>query len=185
MNGQERLAEQSRAWLTEALFVLLQQENYNEITVKKIAEQAQLSRRTFYRSFKNKDELLNYYSDQLIQKYLNQLKNLKIQKMNFEQVLTVFFEFWWSEREKVRALIKQNLFILLLAKITPQASKLYQEFKAPWHIDGSLNEIEYIMNFSVGGFWNVLNTWLAKPNPEQPQVMVDVLLKSLNKLSQN
>ncbi|MFT8977736.1 helix-turn-helix domain-containing protein, partial [Liquorilactobacillus nagelii] len=64
MNGQERLAEQSRAWLTEALFVLLQQENYNEITVKKIAEQAQLSRRTFYRSFKNKDELLNYCSDQ-------------------------------------------------------------------------------------------------------------------------
>ncbi|KRM05280.1 transcriptional regulator [Liquorilactobacillus ghanensis DSM 18630] len=185
MNGQERLAMQSRTWLLEALFTLMQQQNYNEITVKEIAEQAQLSRRTFYRSFKSKDLLLDYYADQLIKKYIAQLQSLEISKMNFEQVLIVFFEFWWPEREKIRILINQNLFIFFLSRMSPQASNLYRDFKAPWHIEGSATEIEYIMSFSVGGFWNILNTWLAKKQPEEPQIMVQTLLKGLNKISQH
>lgn len=63
MNGQERLAEQSREWLLQALFELLEQSDYSRITVKDIAETAKLSRRTFYRSFKNKSDLINYYGE--------------------------------------------------------------------------------------------------------------------------
>ncbi len=183
MNGQERLAEQSREWLLQALFELLEQSDYSRITVKDIAETAKLSRRTFYRSFKNKSDLINYYGDQVIKRYIESLKQIETTEMSFEQVLAAFFNFWWQERQKIKLLIRQDLFINFLVKMTPNAVDLYDLFKAPWHIKGSKQEISYIMSFSVGGFWNILNTWLGKENPEKPQRMVNILLKGLKKIN--
>ncbi|AZZ60249.1 TetR/AcrR family transcriptional regulator [Oenococcus sp. UCMA 16435] len=183
MNGQERLAEQSREWLLQALFELLGQLDYSRITVKDISETAKLSRRTFYRSFKNKGDLINYYGDQVIKRYIESLKQIETTEMSFEQVLAAFFNFWWQERQKIKLLIRQDLFINFLVKMTPNAVDLYDLFKAPWHIKGSKQEISYIMSFSVGGFWNILNTWLGKENPEKPQRMVNILLKGLKKIN--
>ncbi|EQC69409.1 hypothetical protein HSISB1_726 [Streptococcus sp. HSISB1] len=39
----------------------MRNEKYENITIKDILEYAEVSRRTFYRHFKNKDNLLNYY----------------------------------------------------------------------------------------------------------------------------
>ncbi|KRL98993.1 TetR/AcrR family transcriptional regulator [Liquorilactobacillus satsumensis] len=182
MNGQARLAAQSRKWLLEALFKLLKQRDYSAITVKDIAETAQLSRRTFYRAFKNKDELLKYYGEHVMQRYLAALQQHEDINLTFEQVLRVFFNFWWQERQQIKLLIQQNLFISLLPTIVPQSFHLYELFDAPWHIQGTPQEINYIMSFSVAGFWNILNTWLAKEDPEEPAEMVKILLKAIHKL---
>jgi AcrR family transcriptional regulator len=48
----QKTIEQSRAWLIKAFFDQLTIRPYDAITVSSIAEQAQLSRRTFYRHFK-------------------------------------------------------------------------------------------------------------------------------------
>ncbi|MBZ9693497.1 TetR/AcrR family transcriptional regulator [Clostridium sp. M14] len=53
-----RIAEQSKKWLIEALFDLMEEKPYSTITVKEISDKAQLSRRTFYRNFKVKEDLL-------------------------------------------------------------------------------------------------------------------------------
>lgn len=39
---------------------------------------------------------------------------------------------------------------------TPQSAKIYTMFQVSWHIQGTQTEINYIMTFSTGGFWNVL-----------------------------
>ena len=165
VNGQERLAQQSRDWLVTALFDLLGEQPYETITVKQIAEKAQLSRRTFYRAFRDKDDLLDYYDREVGQRYLTALQQITPQKMVFKEVLTYFFTFWWEERQQIRLLIKQGLFSRMLAKITPMASEIYRVFPAPWHIAGSPTETDYIMSFAAGGFWNVLNQWLVHEHP--------------------
>lgn len=184
MNGQERLAEQSKAWLEAALFDLLDERPYAAITVTEIAERAQLSRRTFYRAFQDKDALLDYYNQEVGQRYLAALQRIDPQNMVFEDVLTYFFEFWWQERQRVSCLIAQGLFDRTLAQITPQASEIYRGFPAPWHIAGSTVETGYIMSFAAGGFWNVLNTWLVKPHPESPAKMAALLTAGLKRLGE-
>ena len=47
MTGKERIAEQSRQWLWESFLDLLKQTDYAQITISKIAQHAELDRRTF------------------------------------------------------------------------------------------------------------------------------------------
>lgn len=183
MNKENPLAEQSKEWLCQAFFNLLEKRDYDEISVKDISLEAGLARRTFYRAFKNKDDMLEYYGRKIIDKYIQELDTLKAAKMNFDQVLNLFFNFWWQQREQVRLLIKKNLFINLLAKITPQSPKLYEYFHAPWHLKATPQQRAYIMSFSVGGFWNVLNSWLAKDEPEEPEEMAGLLIQALRRIS--
>ncbi|MFT8323806.1 TetR/AcrR family transcriptional regulator [Oenococcus sicerae] len=182
MNGKQRLAEQSRRWFWEAFVALLEEKNYQEISISEIAARAQLARRTFYRSFKSKEDLLDYYCHGKIAEYLDSLKESEKTSNSFDDLLLTFFEFWWQERRTLRLLIKNNLFSSLLEAWTPQSVKIYDLFQAPWHIQGTQIEIEYIMSFSTGGFWNILNSWLNKKNPEPAQQLASTLSKALNRL---
>ncbi|EPC60099.1 Transcriptional regulator [Lacticaseibacillus paracasei subsp. paracasei Lpp14] len=54
MNGKQRMAAQSRQWLVDALIELMQREDVADISITEIVQTADLSRKTFYRAFKNK-----------------------------------------------------------------------------------------------------------------------------------
>ena len=69
MNGKQRMAEQSKQWLCDALINLMTKENFQD----EIAQTAELSRKTFYHSFKNKEAVINYLCDQLFDQYFEQL----------------------------------------------------------------------------------------------------------------
>ncbi|MFC6259837.1 TetR-like C-terminal domain-containing protein [Levilactobacillus fujinensis] len=89
-----------------------------------------------------------------------------------------------GERKQIRLLIKRGLFSRMLAKITPMASEIYRVFPAPWHITGSPTETDYIMSFAAGGFWNVLNQWLVRNQPESPAEMATLLMAGLKRLGE-
>ena len=57
------IARQSQAWLTEALLRLMERKPFAEITVTEITQKAGLSRRTFYRIFTTREEVLAHYAD--------------------------------------------------------------------------------------------------------------------------
>ena len=46
--------------IAEALVSLIENNNYNEITIQEIASECNISRRTIYRHFKTKNEILSY-----------------------------------------------------------------------------------------------------------------------------
>ncbi|WP_164510481.1 hypothetical protein [Levilactobacillus fujinensis] len=58
------------------------------------------SRRTFYRAFRDKDDLLDYYDREVGQRYLTALQQITPQKMVFKEVLTYFFTFWWGNANR-------------------------------------------------------------------------------------
>jgi AcrR family transcriptional regulator len=68
------IAEQSKRWLVIALIELMQEKPYSSISVKEIADKAQLSRRTFYRNFNIKEDLLTEYANYLFKEYMSALK---------------------------------------------------------------------------------------------------------------
>lgn len=177
MNGQERLAEQSRQLLVDALFTLLADNHYGEITVTDLTTQAQLARRTFYRSFANKDELLAFYGHRLWQQYQTARQAQVPASADLTATITFFFQFWWSERARLRLLIRQDLFTGLLARahvhLTPQDLGITNEMTPT-----------YLPNFLLGGLWTTLNTWLAQTDPESPTMVAHTLIQDLSRLTQ-
>lgn len=53
--------EYTRHYIVEALFRLMSEHEYEKITVKDIAEKAGVGRATFYRYFKRKEDVIEFY----------------------------------------------------------------------------------------------------------------------------
>ena len=53
--GNNPTALQSKQMIVSAMFELLQEESYQNISVKKLADRAGLSRQTFYANFANRE----------------------------------------------------------------------------------------------------------------------------------
>lgn len=73
-NGTNKTALKSQKKILEALLELMQQEDYNDITVKNICKKADISRQTFYYLFESKDEIAIYYLNNFfeeLEQYLN------------------------------------------------------------------------------------------------------------------
>ena len=80
MNGKERIAEQSRTWLWESLEELLHQKKFSQITITEICSNADLTRKTFYNSFKNKEDLVVYQCRKVVNQYFKELQNIPSNK---------------------------------------------------------------------------------------------------------
>ncbi|WP_082619024.1 TetR/AcrR family transcriptional regulator [Fructilactobacillus fructivorans] len=71
-----RMSEQTKTWIFNSFFDLLIKSSYKKITIKEISQHAQISRRTFYRIFNSKDNLLQSYFEELLNNYLKMLKKI-------------------------------------------------------------------------------------------------------------
>ncbi|MDR1136161.1 MAG: TetR family transcriptional regulator [Clostridiales Family XIII bacterium] len=58
--------EYSKQWITEAFYLLMKKKPFHDIRIKEIAEKAGVSRRTFYRHFERKEDILIYNGDFLL-----------------------------------------------------------------------------------------------------------------------
>lgn len=57
-------------YITDALLILMKQKNYKDITVTEICEKAGVTRMSFYRSFKTKDDILKKWFETVSRRYL-------------------------------------------------------------------------------------------------------------------
>lgn len=60
---------QTKLWIINALLEQLERKDYSSITINMIVEQAKLGRRTFYRYFKTKDEVIEYITELLMDQF--------------------------------------------------------------------------------------------------------------------
>ena len=63
----------SKQQIIEALLRLMEKYPYDEISVKQIVLETDLVRKTFYRNFSSKDDVLNAYISQKIYEYTRAL----------------------------------------------------------------------------------------------------------------
>ena len=86
-----RMSKQNKEKILKSFFKLLEEKPYSEITIVDISIDASVSRKTFYRLFKNKENLLNTYIDQLLNDWVTYAN--KKNPQNYEDLITLLFEF--------------------------------------------------------------------------------------------
>jgi hypothetical protein len=99
--------------------------------------------------------------------------------------LTLFLNFWLAHQKTIQLLIKRNLSFHFLEIWTKEAIENYNIFNESWRSNGTPSEITYVETFVTGGLWQIINVWLIKDNPENPEQIVQIFLKSLNQLAQH
>ncbi|WP_430595984.1 TetR/AcrR family transcriptional regulator [Streptococcus gallolyticus] len=155
--------------LSKALYLLVTERHYDKITIYHILEKAGVSRRTFYRHFNSKSDLMDYCLDNFIEGYYLQRDNF-ILAQQVENVFLVTLNFMYYNREFIRSLVESGHFSLLTAKFNDKSELIYKTINLPWCVEDTADHnIDYISKGLFGAYLNVLQFWLTKDEPERPE----------------
>ena len=107
--------------MTKALLELLNTKNLKDIKISEITEKAQVGRVSFYRNYKDKEDILKQYLDKII-------KEWKLQdQMPFELIMKTLFEHLVAYKDFYILLYQKDLFYLFrntLKKLMIQDNQL-------------------------------------------------------------
>ncbi len=152
------MAEQSKEKLTKALLVIMEQYDFREITITQLSQEAGLSRKTFYRLFKSKEELLNFFFESLYKECLMQIKSQQLH--HYWDVVQYFFDFC-EERKDLLLLLKQNNLLAPLFEGSYKYSfKVFEYVRSKETADTYSTLLPYLLAYSVGGMFSMLLKWV-------------------------
>ncbi len=102
---------QSKIWIKDALFILLETKSFEDITLTEIAIKAGVTRMTIYRHFKTKEDILIFSFEELFKRALTSLQTEE--KPTLFDILKIRLELLKDSNE-AQILFKNNQFSKLL-----------------------------------------------------------------------
>lgn len=94
MKKENPLTVQSKQWILEALLKLMEEKEYEKITIKELTARADLDRKTFYRNFRSKEEVLYLQLQELCDLYIQMLQDLP--QLSAYSVTEAYFSLCWQ-----------------------------------------------------------------------------------------
>lgn len=166
-------ALRSQKAIMDAFVLLLKDIPYEELCVKQILCESKLTRKTFYRNFKSKDDVLSACITRMVTDYSAELNASGI--YTFEQILNISFDF--CERS--------HAFLLLLKRndLLPYSLQVLNRLIPIEHRAVSGHESDlgaYALAFNIGAIWNAMSLWLERDMQEDKVVIIDFLTNYLH-----
>lgn len=164
---------QSQEWLTNALLLLMEEKEFKNITITEIAIKADLSRRTFYRIFETKEDILVYYTDQLYDEFL-QLLNQESDH-HYAVTIRLYFEFWYEHRHFLELLRRNEMLSFMMNQYSRLFPKVFQIIKGNHLLAHNTEALSYAMAFSAGGLLSILLKWAADGMDKTPKEIMQLM----------
>ncbi|PIA86081.1 TetR/AcrR family transcriptional regulator [Streptococcus parauberis] len=170
--------ENTKKALLDAMVELLSKESFDDITTKRLAETAGISRSSFYTHYKDKYEMIDSYQQMLSQKL-----EFVFEKDygNREQIFLEIFKF--LAREKLlSALVSANGTRELQSFIINRVRLLIKTDLQEKITNHNMTEQEkdYQSIYLAYAFFGTCQAWVAKGKKESPEEMTQFVLKMLS-----
>ncbi len=168
-------ALQSQKWIFAAFTDVLASIPYGEISVSMLCRRAGIDRRTFYRYFDNKEDVLRAYLDTTYNEYADEIRAMD--STDKTAYVERFFSFWNEEHIGIiNALRRDGLLHLAFAS----DNRYFMEVEDI--LDEKLGRTadRYARLFCAGGLISVLLAWVAGGRVEPPEEMAALLAKCYN-----
>ncbi len=168
-----KIAEESKEKLAKALLVLMEQYDFREITITQLSQEAGLSRKTFYRLFKGKEELINFYFENLYKECLMQIKSQRLQ--HYWEVVQCYFDFCEERKELLLLLKRNNLLVLLFEGSYKYSFKVFEYVRSKETADIYSAFLPYLLAYSVGGMYSMLLKWVENDMDIPSSLLIETL----------
>lgn len=175
---------QTKLLIIKAFWELLELKEYHDITISQIVNKAGLGRRTFYRHFKSKDEMIDYTIKLLMKDVANIV--LKNDATTLEMVIKSYFEFWDSNIDVIDLLNKAHLLYFVEDNLL---SLMYNVAIDIGHVpnplsDDTLAELyethKFAFSIKLGGLWKATILWSGENPRKTPEQMSKLIADILN-----
>ncbi|WP_281165754.1 TetR/AcrR family transcriptional regulator [Liquorilactobacillus sicerae] len=104
----------TQAKAEQALFSLMQQQHFSEISITDIANQAGISRMAFYRNYRSKEDILNKFIQKEYTRFIADITTHQLHCLN--QLLEVYFNYFKNHPEVLSAIVNASIEGFALAK---------------------------------------------------------------------
>ena len=181
------MIEDVRGIIMTATLELLKKKDYKDVQMKEIAETANIGRRTLYRYFGNKDEIMGSIVESLMEDLAEVINQNG--RMDLEGIAYSYFVFWARNLEELRLLKKAHLMYLLednmpelmigVSLKTKYKGKTIDEVRA---IRNSFSEeANYNYNYMLAGYMRVAEVWMENENRRPPEEMAKIIVGIVNR----
>lgn len=164
----------------KALLALLEKKSFDTITIKELAKKADYDRKTFYRHFTKKEDILKLYCGHILQKMSTSIKNRG--PLTFKTYILSYFEFW-DKHIDFLYLLEKNHLLHFLGDL--QDDLIYQHVEKniqpeiPETLEAALDYSKYAYYFTQGGLWNILVHWIKENSRNAPEQLTAHILDYL------
>lgn len=170
----EKAAAQQRRF-QEALLASMKNQSYSEITVTDLCRQTGLSRKTFYRLYENKDDVICALLDGVLYK----MSQYQQPKRTIHEALRRVFSYWKEQKEVLDVLSNNHQTYLLLERALNYVSSEDSEIQRALGVVGHPHK-EEILLFVLGGIMSLIIRWhhsdYAKSMEEMTQLAAKLLM---------
>jgi len=163
-------ALQSQQMITEALLSLMNAYPYSDITITQICQEAKVVRQTFYRNFEFKIDILEFYLDNMFQRFILDYPNDR--KDMYHQLIS-FFDYLIIHKNFLILIMKNNLFFLLNKTITNNISKFSYVPKIIETIKAPKLDI-YVLAFIASTICSILSLWVKNDFKESTKMLANL-----------
>ncbi len=163
--------EYTRHYIVEALFRLMSEHEYNKINVTDIAEKAGVGRATFYRYFKSKEAVIEYYFSRNTREFLFEQRYYPRCKADYAKIARDVFEKFLKNKGCFRLLRRAHLEYLYLDFLN---RRLAENFKENYP-----DKNAYMPYLFAGMIFNVSMAWLDNDCAEPIDKLAAMFMESI------
>ena len=149
--------------IVQALFELMKQKSFSDITVTNIIEKAGVARASYYRNFYSKETVLRDYVYEIIQNYKKTFTDSQSGKMTYDNLCRLF-----NYISKYSDILK-TLFNSGLSGLFLDSLNLYFQETRCGNLSGNVN-IWALYAYS-GALANIIDKWIESDMQQSPEEM--------------
>ena len=173
----------AQTYFINALLSLMKKKLYQDITVQELSEAAQYDRRTYYRYFNSKEDILRLYCSHILGEMAVMMKREKFLTVRAE--IIAYFTFWGKYIPFLRLLQQNNL----LHFLEDEQDELFYHHVGlsvqpdiPQQLESAPPLSKYAFYFTSGGLWNTLVHWIKEEPRRVPEEMAEFILTTFSEI---
>ncbi len=165
-----------------ALLELLKKNDYETVFMTEIAKHAHVGRRTLYRYFPTKDDIMRYEADILMDDFAR--KVLEMQSASLGTTMLAWFTFCAEHLESLTLLKKAHLLYFIednLPNLIMEVALKTKDRGMDIDLDAAIAAAPisdmYEFYFELAGIWKLTVLWIDDPHKKSPEEMSQLIVK--------
>lgn len=165
--------EYTRHYIVQALFKLMNCYEYGKISVTDIAEKAGVGRATFYRYFKSKEDVINFYFEHNTREFVFSQRFYPRCKQDHEKIAAEVLTLFKQNKEQFKLLRKARLEYFYLDYLNKNFIEMFKND----HPDKNI----YLPYIYAGMLFNVSMAWLNNDCAEDTETLAETIVNAVYK----
>lgn len=172
------IAERSKETIASAMLKVMKIYSYDEITVTQITQEAGLSRKTFYRHFTDKEQVLQHLFDSLYQECVEEIVRSGLS--HYWDVVQCYFDFWEKHADVIKLMKRSGLLPILFEESYNRSFEVFRIVRTPDFVKANEARLPYMLAYSIGGMQTMLMRWIENDMTVESKDIIDCLKKEFS-----